>query len=168
MRSAYSEDKTQTTTGFDLGRIAWLRPKIGSESIGELVSESDYEKQKETYVDYIVKKVELKGVPGKMHFSIIRSILAKGCDGVIFLIDGCEMDHIKNSIEILKETKNYLDKDIPLKIIANKSDKEGYLGRVKISSLIQEDVLEASVKTKRGIIEAITSILEQILRKNTS
>ncbi|MFX1396477.1 MAG: GTP-binding protein [Promethearchaeota archaeon] len=163
LSNAYSKEKTQTTTGFDLGRIIWLRPNLSPDTMGQLMSESDYENNKSKFEGWDVKQVELKGVPGKMHFSIIRSILAKRCDGVVFLIDGSEMESLKKALEVLEETKNYLNNDIPIVIIANKSDKKDFQGSLKISSVIGEDVLEGSAITKKGIPEAIILILKRVL-----
>ncbi|MFX1236879.1 MAG: hypothetical protein ACFE8P_04070, partial [Promethearchaeota archaeon] len=77
--------------------------------------------------------------------------------------DGSEMESLKKALEVLEETKNYLNNDIPIVIIANKSDKKDFQGSLKISSVIGEDVLEGSAITKKGIPEAIILILKRVL-----
>ncbi|MFX1276700.1 MAG: GTP-binding protein [Promethearchaeota archaeon] len=162
---AVSEEKTETTTGFDLGRLIWIRRDLEKETIGEIFNESEYESKKEDYIGWFKKDIELKGVPGKTQFSVIREILSKGCDGVIFLIDGCDLESLSGAKEALDETKAFIEKKIPIIIIANKSDKDDFQGCEKISELIDEKVFEGSGKTKQGIKELIIHLSKLILKE---
>lgn len=165
MKNAFSEEKTETTTGFDLGRVIWVRPNLENNTIGTVLSESEYEKSKDNFSSWNIRSIELKGVPGKMQFSIIREILSKGCDGVFFLIDGSNIDDFQNVLDALEETKTFLDANVPMFIIANKSDRDGYQGCVKISELVGEEAIEGSGKTQKGIKEAIILISKLILEE---
>ena len=129
------------------------------------MNEFEYERKKDELVGWFKKDIELKGVPGKMHFSIVREILSKGCDGVIFLIDGCDVESFQGALEILEETREVLGQKIPMIIIANKSDREDYQGCERISGIVGEDVIEGSGKTQRGIKEAIIHLSQLILEK---
>ncbi|MHA1283298.1 MAG: hypothetical protein ACTSVV_05200 [Promethearchaeota archaeon] len=161
----FDDEKTHTTTGFDLGRLVWARPNDNPETEGILMSKSEYLKDKDEYKGWITINVELKGCPGQMQFAAVRQILAKGSDGVIFLIDGCDLNNIGNALVILEETKATLGDDIPMRIIANKSDREDFQGCETISNLIGTTVYEGSGKYNIGIKDAIIDILKQIVNK---
>ena len=167
LSDAQNDEKTTTTTGFDLGTIIWARPDLEEKTDGVLMSEAEYQSKKDEFVEWNLKNIELKGCPGKAHFSIVREILSIGSVGVIFLIDGCDKSNIDNALIVLEETKEALGDSIPLIIIANKSDREDYLGAEKISELIREKVFEGSGKTKEGIDDAIIHASKLIL-KNTN
>ena len=167
LSDAQNDEKTTTTTGFDLGTIIWARPDLEEKTDGVLMSEAEYQSKKDEFVEWNLKNIELKGCPGKAHFSIVREILSIGSVGVIFLIDGCDKSNIDNALIVLEETKEALGDSIPLIIIANKSDREDYLGAEKISELIREKVFEGSGKTKEGIDDAIIHVSKLIL-KNTN
>ena len=102
-----------------------------------------------------------------MHFSIVRQILSIGSCGVIFLIDGCDKSNINNALTVLEETKEALGDSIPLIIIANKSDREDFIGTKEISNLINHEVFKGSGKTKEGITDAIIHISELVLKTDT-
>ena len=87
LSKAYNEEKTSTTTGFDLGRLVWARPNLNYETEGVIMSKTEYLREKDEYSGWHIKYIELKGSPGQTQFSAVRKILATGSDGVIFLID---------------------------------------------------------------------------------
>ena len=156
-------EKTHTTTGFDLGKLIWARPNLNEETEGVIMSETEFMNETEDYDGWHISKVELKGCPGQMQFSAVRKVLAKGSDGVIFLIDGCDMANIGNALVVLEETKSTLGTNIPMKIIANKSDREDYYGCELISNMIGEQVYKGSAKCNIGIKDAIIQVLKIIL-----
>lgn len=163
LSKTYNEEKTTTTTGFDLGRLVWARPNLNFETVGVLMSKVEYLKEKDEYPGWDVKNIELKGSPGQTHFSAVRKVLAKKSDGVIFLIDGCDLVNIGNALVVLEEIKAVLGPNIPMKIIANKSDREDYHGCEMISNMIGEKVFEGSGKYLFGIKDAIIDVLKIIL-----
>lgn len=162
LSKAYDDEKTHTTTGFDLGNLVWARPNLHIDTVGVLMSKSEYFKEKEEYYGWYTSEIELKGCPGQMQFSIVRKILSRGSDGVLFLIDGCDLINIGNALVILEETRACLGDDIPIKIIANKSDKEDYHGASVISTMIGEEVYEGSAKYNIGVKDAIIRILKSL------
>ena len=162
---AFNEEKTHTTTGFDLGHLIWARPNLESKTEGVIMSKSEFLKDKNEYEGWYITEIELKGCPGQMQFSTVRKILAKGSDGVIFLIDGCDLGNIGNALVVLEETKVALGKNIPMRIIANKSDKEDFQGCEMIADLIGKEVYEGSGKFNIGIKDAIIDLLKQIVNK---
>ncbi|MHA2289862.1 MAG: GTPase domain-containing protein, partial [Promethearchaeota archaeon] len=95
-------------------------------------------------------------------FKTVRKILAKGCDGVLMLIDGCDLANIGNALVILEETRVNFGQNIPLRIIANKSDREDFHGGEMISNMIGDKVYEGSAKENIGIKDAIIEVLKSI------
>lgn len=162
LSKAYDDEKTHTTTGFDLGNLVWARPNLQFNTEGVLMSKSEYIKEKIEYSGWHTSEIELKGCPGQMQFSVVRKILSRGSDGVLFLIDGCDLINIGNALVILEETRACLGDDIPIKIIANKSDKEEYHGADVISTMIGEEVYEGSAKYNIGVKDALIKILKSL------
>ncbi len=162
LSKAYNEEKTSTTTGFDLGRLVWARPNLNYETEGVIMSKTEYLREKDEYSGWHIKYIELKGSPGQTQFSAVRKILAKGSDGVIFLIDGCDLGNIGNGLVVLEEIKSVLGQNVPLRIIANKSDRSDYHGCEMISNMFGEQVFEGSGKFNLGIKDAIIQVLKTI------
>lgn len=160
LHKAYNVDKTHTTTGFDLGRLIWARPNLNFETEGVLMSKSEFLRDKNEYSGWYIKELELKGCPGQIQFSAVRKILSKGSDGVIFLIDGCDLANIGNALVILEETRANSGQNIPMRIIANKSDRDDYHGCEMISNMVGEQVFKGSAKYNIGIKDAIIQILK--------
>lgn len=159
----YEPGKTHTTTGFDLGRLVWARPNLNKETEGVIMSKVEYLRDKNEYIGWHVLDFEIKGSPGQIQFKTVRKVLAKGSDGVLMLIDGCDLGNIGNAMAILEEVRISLEKNIPLKVIANKSDREDYNGGELISTMIGENVYEGSAKNNIGIKDAIIEILKTII-----
>ena len=166
LKKAFNEDKTHTTTGLDLGRLIWAKPNLDFNTDGVIMSKSEYLREKNEYSGWYIVNVELKGCPGQMQFATVRNILAKGSDGVLFLIDGCDLGNIGKALVILEETKVTLGKGIPMKIIANKSDRNDYHGVEMISNMIGEQTFEASAKYCIGVKDAIIHVLKKILNRS--
>ncbi|MEJ2294605.1 MAG: 50S ribosome-binding GTPase [Candidatus Lokiarchaeota archaeon] len=166
LRVHVNAEKTHTTTGFDLGKLIWVRPNLNIDTEGVLMSQTEYVQDKEEYKDWNLINVELKGCPGQMQFSTVRQVLSRGSDGVIFLIDGCDMMNIGNAMVILEETKATLGFNCPMKIIANKSDREDYCGCEMISNMIGEHVYKGSAKCNIGLKDAIIQVLKMILNES--
>jgi signal recognition particle receptor subunit beta len=158
----YEPGKTHTTTGFDLGRLVWARPNLNRETVGVIMSKTEYLRDINEYSGWYTKNVEMKGSPGQTQFKTVRKILAKGCDGVIMLIDGCDLANIGNALVILEEIKLNFGPNIPLRIIANKSDREDYFGAEMISDMIGDTVYEGSAKDNIGIKDAVIEVLKLI------
>lgn len=163
LHTRFDKDKTHTTTGFDLGKLIWARPNLDSNTEGVLMSKIEYLRDKDEYIGWYFTNVEIKGCPGQMQFSAVRKVLSKGSDGVIFLIDGCDLANIGNAMVILEETKVTLGSNVPMKIIANKSDRNDYYGCEMISNMIGEHVFMGSAKFNIGIKDAIIRVLKIIL-----
>lgn len=163
LAQAYNDEKTHTTTGFDLARLIWARPNLDFKTEGVIMNKTEYLRDKSEYSGWHALNIELKGCPGQMQFSAVRKILAKGNDGVILLIDGCDLANIGNGLVILEETRAILGQNVPIRIIANKADRDDYCGCEMISNMIGERVYSTSAKCNIGIKDAIIYVCKIIL-----
>jgi len=163
LAQAYDNEKTHTTTGFDLARLVWTRPNLDFKADGVIMNKTEYLRDKDEYLGWHTTNLELKGCPGQMQFSAVRRILARGNDGVILLIDGCDLVNIGNGLVILEETRVVLGQNIPIKIMANKSDREDFCGQEMISNMIGEQVYEGSAKNNIGMKDAIIKVCKMIV-----
>ncbi|MBD3253803.1 MAG: hypothetical protein GF383_01855 [Candidatus Lokiarchaeota archaeon] len=162
----FEPGKTHTTTGFDLGRMVWARPNLEPNTVGVIMSKTEYLRDKNEYQGWHTVNLELKGSPGQTQFKAVRRILAKGSDGVVMLIDGCDLANIGNALVIIEEVRVALGNEVPMRIIANKSDRDDFHGEEMISDMVGEKVYAGSAKDNIGIKDAIIEVLKVI--KNNS
>lgn len=163
LREPVSEEKTTTTTGYDQGSIVWARPNLKKKTRGLVLTKEEFFKNKEEeYEDWYFFEVILKGTPGQMQFSSVRKVLARGSDGVLFLIDGCNLQNVGKAMAILEEIKSVLGDGVPLRIIANKVDRDDHHGADKIGDLIGAQVYPGAGKYDIGVRDALLDILKMI------
>ena len=169
IKQEFGYDKEYTTTGFDRGIVCWVRPDMDINTNGYILSLDEYSAAIEFYKDWIVKFVELKGVPGQIHFKVVREMLSKDMDGAIFLVDGCDLANISNALAIYEETRFYLTEERPIVIVANKCDHEKFQGVEYISMIFGQEVYQASALYNIGIKEALIDVLKRVeLLKNNN
>ncbi len=161
MKLPLNFDKTHTTTGFDRGVVCWVRPNLYPETTGVIMSVQEYsEESQQIHDEWHVRFVELKGVPGQLHFKPVREIMSTGSFGAIFIVDGADIGNIGNAIAILAETRLYLS-DKPIVIVANKADLPEYNGEDYIGSIMGEKVYEGSALYNIGFKDAIIKLLQE-------
>jgi len=166
LRKLYRGEKASTTVGFDLGHIIWARPSENAD--GVILSVDEYRKEKNEYKNWICKKIEIKGCPGQLHFKDVRNMVARGSDGVLFLIDSSDPGSIGNALTLIAECRCLLGDNVPMVIIANKQDLDNALTPEEISNLISENTYSGSAKNNFGIKEAIIKLLKIISEENLS
>jgi len=120
LKEPYRGEKSTTTTGFDLGRVVWARKEIGHD--GLIIPKKEFEREKDEYDGWIVKDIELRGVPGQLHFKFVRDTMRANTDGVLMIIDSSDYGMVGDASAILAETQAAFG-DIPLEVIANKQDR---------------------------------------------
>ncbi len=108
-----------TTTGFDLGRVMWVRKEPSHD--GLIVSRNQFLAEKAEYEGWIVREIELRGVPVQLHFSYVRDSMRVNSDGVLFVVDASDPARIGDALAILAETRA-AQGDLPIEIVANKQD----------------------------------------------
>jgi small GTP-binding protein len=75
-------------------------------------------------VDIENLQIHLFGTPGLRHFKILRQVLSKGADGVLFLVDSQDKNSDEEAKGIWREVEEFLP-GIPITVAANKQDLPG-------------------------------------------
>ena len=120
MREEYRGEKSTTTTGFDLGRAVWVRQELNH--MGLIVPKNEYVREIEEYNGWIAKEIELRGVPGQLHFKFVRDTMRANTDGVLMIVDSSDPGMIGDACAILAETQAAFG-TMPIVTIANKQDR---------------------------------------------
>ncbi|MFW9919684.1 MAG: ADP-ribosylation factor-like protein [Candidatus Thorarchaeota archaeon] len=121
MKEDYRGEKGTTTTGFDLGRVIWARKQVGQ--IGLVIPKNDFVKERSEYEGWIIKEIELRGVPGQLHFKFVRDTMRVNTDGVLLVVDSSDPGMIGEACAIFAETEAAFG-EIPTVVIANKQDRD--------------------------------------------
>ncbi len=80
-------------------------------------------------------KIHLFGTPGLKHFKILRQVLSKGADGVLFLVDSQDKNSDDEARAIWQEIQEFLP-GVPITVAANKQD----LPNARKATKIREDL----------------------------
>ena len=120
MKEEYRGEKSTTTTGFDLGRVVWVRKEPSH--MGLIIPKYEYDLESSEYAGWISKEVELRGVPGQLHFKFVRDTMRKNTDGVLMIVDSSDPGMIGDASAILAETVASFG-NIPIVTVANKQDR---------------------------------------------
>ncbi len=124
-------------------------------------------------MDFGVKKFEniklfVFGTPGMSHFSVIREVLSKGADGLIFIIDAADPSKDGEVREIWGEIQKYA-KDVPVVALANKQDIKDARTAEEIKQTFEFlknlPILETSSKENTYLDKAMHELLKMGLDK---
>jgi len=156
----YGSTIISTTVGFDMGRVLWLH---GDEDkiIESSKLRKEYLKDKNTEI----WEVTLMGTPGQLHFKNVREAIAKGSDGVLFVIDSTKPGQAGYILALLEEIRNFLGDNIPMVLIANKQDLKNALKAERIREILKLDgvkIIEASAIKGEGVMEGLIELLKMI------
>jgi signal recognition particle receptor subunit beta len=160
MKEAFHGEKSTTTTGFDLGRVIWVRKEVGH--MGLVVPKKEYEHEASEYSGWIAREIELRGVPGQLHFRFVRDTMRMNTDGVLMIVDSSDPAMIGDASAILAETIAAFG-SIPLAIIANKQDKADAVPPEDVASWL--GVAEAtgtSAKNRESAKDALVLLLRKL------
>ena len=120
MKEDYRGEKSTTTTGFDLGRVVWVRKE--TTHMGLIVPKVEYDNESAEYDGWLAKEIELRGVPGQLHFKFVRDTMRSNTSGVLMIVDSSDPGMIGDACAILAESKSAFA-DTPIVSIANKQDR---------------------------------------------
>jgi len=108
----------------------------------------------------------LFGTPGLLRFSIMRSIVTQGGDGIIFIFDAIAPEKDDSAIMILNSVRKLLPSNIPVVFLANKQDVEGARSPevIRQQNYLPENskIFPTSTKTGLNIKESITHLVNII------
>ncbi len=159
MREAYRGEKGTTTTGFDLGRVIWVRKDESHD--GLIVPKKEFEREASEYEGWIVKEIELRGVPGQLHFKFVRDTMRSNTDGVLMVVDSSDYGMIGDASAILAETIASFG-EIPLEVIANKQDRDDAASPEEVATWLGVDRATGTCAKEQ---ESAKNALIRLLRK---
>ncbi|MHA1909785.1 MAG: ADP-ribosylation factor-like protein, partial [Candidatus Thorarchaeota archaeon] len=160
MKEDYRGEKSTTTTGFDLGRIMWVRKALGQP--GLIVPKNEFIKEQSEYDGWITKEIELRGVPGQLHFKFVRDTMRTNTDGVLVVVDSSDTGMIGEASAILAETVASFG-EIPMTIVANKQDRDDAVDPFTVSAWLGvENAVGMSGKDRESSKDALIQLLNKI------
>ncbi len=166
MREEYRGEKGTTTTGFDLGRVMWVRKETAHG--GLIVPKYEYEAEKSEYEGWLVKEIELRGVPGQLHFKFVRDSMRANTDGVLMIVDSSDYGKIGDASAILAETVAAFG-DIPIEIIANKQDRDDAATPEEVATWLGVDATTGiTAKEREQAKGALIKLLKKLEAGNMS
>lgn len=113
-------------------------------------------------------RINLFGTPGLKHFKILRQILSKGADGVLFIVDSQDKNSDQEAKAIWQEVQQFLP-GVPITVAANKQD----LPKARKPVQIREDlgippevyIIPTSAKTGQNVENALRVLLLVTVQK---
>lgn len=112
----------------------------------------------------------LFGTPGLQRFEIIRKILSKGADGILFVVDSVNVASFEEAGELLKEVYEILP-SAPIVLCANKQDIIGAKSPSEVAEIVlgknkdKITVIGTSAKTGDKIERALGSIVLNAIKQ---
>lgn len=160
MKEEYRGEKSSTTTGFDLGRVMWARKSM--DSMGLIIPKKEFVKESDEYEDWFSKEIELRGVPGQLHFKFVRDTMRSNSDGVLLIVDSSDPGMIGDACAILSETIAAFG-DIPTVVVANKQDREDCVHPVQVATWLGvKQAVGMSGRQRESCKDALILLLRMI------
>ena len=160
MKEEYRGEKSTTTTGFDLGRVIWVRKDPNR--LGLIVPKKEFLREASEYSGWIAKEIELRGVPGQLHFKFVRDTMRVNTDGVLMVVDSSDPGMIGDACAILAEARASFG-DIPLVTVANKQDRHDAVSPTLVADWLGlSNVVGMSAKNLESSTEALILLLRQL------
>ena len=160
MKEEYRGEKGTTTTGFDLGRVVWLRKELVHD--GLVAPKNEYMKERAEYEGWIAKEIELRGVPGQLHFKFVRDTMRTNTDGVLMIVDSSDYAMIGDASAILAETVAAFG-NVPLEVIANKQDRDDAATPEEVATWLGvTETTGTSGKTHESAKNALIRLLKKL------
>jgi small GTP-binding protein len=109
--------------------------------------------------------VFLFGTPGLLRFNVMRDVVLRGTDGVIFIFDAAHPEKDEDGIIILNSIRKVISQDIPIIFLANKQDLAGarHSEVVRAQNYLPEDTVIFSTSTRTG--ENLDNVLKQLVNQ---
>ncbi|MFX1588796.1 MAG: ATP/GTP-binding protein, partial [Promethearchaeota archaeon] len=109
--------------------------------------------------------VFLFGTPGLLRFNVMRDVVLRGTDGVIFIFDAAHPEKDEDGIIILNSIRKVISQDIPIIFLANKQDVAGarHSEVVRAQNYLPEDTVIFPTSTRTG--ENLDNVLKQLVNQ---
>ncbi|MFX0074292.1 MAG: ATP/GTP-binding protein [Candidatus Hermodarchaeota archaeon] len=110
--------------------------------------------------------VFLFGTPGLLRFNVMRDVVVRGADGLIFIFDAAHPEKDEDAIIILNSLRKALGPDTPIVYLANKQDMAGarHAEVVRTQNYLREDavIFPTSTRTGENLDEALKYLVNQV------
>jgi small GTP-binding protein len=110
--------------------------------------------------------VFLFGTPGLLRFNVMRDVLIRGTDGVIFIFDAAHPEKDEDAIIILNAIRKAVGSDIPIVFLANKQDMAGarHTEVVRSQNYLKDDavIFPTSTRTGENLHESLKHLVNKI------
>ena len=110
--------------------------------------------------------VFLFGTPGLLRFNVMREVVVRGTDGLIFIFDAAHPEKDEDAIIILNSLRKVIGPDTPIVYLANKQDVAGarHAEVVRSQNYLRDDavVFPTSTRTGDNLEEALKFLVNQI------
>ena len=116
--------------------------------------------------------VFLFGTPGLLRFNVMRDVVIRGTDGLIFIFDAAHPEKDEDAIVILNSIRKLIDPDAPIVYLANKQDIAGarHPEVVRTQNYLPQEaiIFGTSTKTGENLEEALKNLVNQIYENYSS
>ena len=110
--------------------------------------------------------VFLFGTPGLLRFNVMRDVVVRGADGLIFIFDAAHPEKDEDAIIILNSLRKALGPDTPIVYLANKQDVAGarHVEVVRSQNYLREDavIFPTNTLTGENLEEALKYLVNRI------
>jgi small GTP-binding protein len=115
-------------------------------------------------------EIFLFGTPGLQRFEIIRKVLSKGADGILFIVDSVNVASFEEAEKLLVEVNEILP-GVPIVLCANKQDIKGAKNPQEVAEAVlgkNQDIISVigtSAKTGEKIEHALGLIVLNAIKQ---
>ena len=110
--------------------------------------------------------VFLFGTPGLLRFNVMRDVVVRGADGLIFIFDAAHPEKDEDAIIILNSLRKAIEPDTPIVYLANKQDVAGarHTEVLRSQNYLRDDavIFPTSTRTGDNLEEALKYLVNQI------
>ena len=114
----------------------------------------------------------LFGTPGLLRFNVMRDVVVRGADGLIFIFDAAHPEKDEDAIIILNSLRKAIGIDTPIVYLANKQDMAGarHAEVVRTQNYLRDDavIFPTSTRTGQNLEEALKYLVNQIYEHYSS
>ena len=107
--------------------------------------------------------VFLFGTPGLLRFNVMRDVVVRGTDGLIFIFDAAHPEKDEDAIIILNSLRKVIEPDTPIVYLANKQDVAGarHTEVLRSQNYLRDDAVIFPTNTRTG--ENLKEVLKYIV-----
>jgi len=109
--------------------------------------------------------VFLFGTPGLLRFNVMRDVVLRGTDGVVFIFDAAHPEKDEDGIIILNSIRKGITQDVPIIFLANKQDIAGarHSEVVRAQNYLPQETVIFPTSTRTG--ENLDDVLKQLVNQ---